>query len=97
MNSLIVAAIEQRRLLKLAYSAGTRIVEPHVYGVDGNRELLRCYQIGGESISHERYGWKLLRDDDIRAVEVLDVAFEPRPDYNPDDPAIRRVYARVSR
>ena len=96
MNRLIAAAVEQRRLLKLAYTAGNRIVEPHVYGVDGDdQELLRCYQIGGESVSQERYGWKLLRDDDISRVEVLDVHFVPRPDYNPEDPAIRRPFARV--
>jgi hypothetical protein len=96
MNTLIVAAIEQRRLLKLAYSAGNRIVEPHVYGADGDaREYLRCYQVGGESLSHERYGWKLLREDEIDRVEVLDVRFEPRPDYRPDDPVIREVYARL--
>ena len=35
MNGLIVAAVEQRRLLKLAYTVGNRIVEPHVYGLDG--------------------------------------------------------------
>lgn len=96
MNRLIAAAIADRRLLKLAYSAGNRIVEPHIYGVDGDeREFLRCYQVGGESVSAEREGWKLLRDAEIRHVEVLDVAFVPRPDYNPADPAIRRVYARV--
>jgi hypothetical protein len=96
MNALIVAAIDRRRLVKLTYSAGNRIVEPHVYGVDGQgRELLRCYQIGGESSSRERYGWKLLRGPDIAAVEVLDVGFEPRTDYNPEDPAIREVHAHV--
>jgi hypothetical protein len=96
MNLLIAAAIENRRLLKLAYSAGNRIVEPHIYGVDGDdREFLRCYQVGGESASQERQGWKLLRDDEIRHVEVLDVGFVPRADYNPADPTIRRVYARV--
>jgi hypothetical protein len=96
MNMLIVAAIEERRLLKLTYSAGNRIVEPHVYGVGSDgRELLRCYQVGGESLSRERYGWKLLHSEEMRNVEVLDVAFVPRTDYNPEDPAIRRVYARL--
>ncbi len=96
MNGLIVAAVEQRRLLKLGYSAGSRIVEPHVYGLDGNgRELLRCYQLAGESASRERAGWKLLRAGDIVAVEVLDVRFEPRAGYNPDDPAIQEILARV--
>ena len=66
MNGLIVVAVEQRRLLKLAYSQGNRIVEPHVYGLDGGgRELLRCYQLAGESTSGERAGWKLLRAADI--------------------------------
>jgi hypothetical protein len=50
MNGLSAAAIEQRRLLKLAYSAGSRVVEPHVYGLDGGgKELLRCYQLAGQS------------------------------------------------
>ena len=96
MNGLIVAAVEQRRLLKLAYSAGNRIVEPHVYGLDGHgRELLRCYQLAGESASRERAGWKLLRAGDVAGVEVLDVRFEPRAGYNPDDPTIGNVYARL--
>jgi len=96
MNGLIVAAIGQRRLLKLAYSAGSRIVEPHVYGLDGHgRGLLRCYQLAGESASGGRAGWKLLRAADIAAVEVLDVRFEPRAGYNPGDPAIPEVHACV--
>lgn len=95
-NRLIVAAIAERRLLKLAYSAGNRIVEPHVYGIgrDG-RALLRCYQVGGESLSRERYGWKLLRGKAIQNVEVLDVSFVPRADYNPEDRAIKHLYAQV--
>jgi hypothetical protein len=57
MNGLIAAAIERRRLLKLVYSVGSRIVEPHVYGLTGcGKELLRCYQVAGESASRERAG-----------------------------------------
>ena len=96
MNGLVVAAIGQRRLLKLAYTAGSRIVEPHVYGLDGGgRELLRCYQLAGESAPRERAGWKLLRAGDVAAVEVLDVRFEPRVDYKREDPAIQAAYARL--
>ena len=96
MNGLIVSAVEQRRLLKLAYTAGSRIVEPHVYGLDGGgRELLRCYQLAGESTSRERTGWKLLRAGDIASVEVLDIRFLLRAGYNPDDPTIHEVLARV--
>lgn len=96
MNGLVVAAVEQRRLLKLAYTAGNRIVEPHVYGLTGcGKELLRCYQVAGESASRERAGWKLLRADDIANVQVLDVGFEPRTGYNPVDPLVRHVHARL--
>ena len=35
MDGLIAAAVGQRRLLKLAYAAGSRIVEPHAYGLAG--------------------------------------------------------------
>ncbi len=96
MNGLITAAVEQRRLIKLAYSAGSRIVEPHVYGLDGGgRELLRCYQLAGESASRERAGWKLLQVDSVAGVEVLDVRFVLRAGYNPDDPTIREVLACI--
>ncbi|WP_043344844.1 hypothetical protein [Belnapia moabensis] len=96
MNGLIVAAIEQRRQLKLVYSVGSRIVEPHVYGLASNsKELLRCYQLAGESASRRRAGSKLLRARSVVAVEVLDVRFEPRAGYKPGDPPIREVIARV--
>jgi hypothetical protein len=96
MDDLIAAAIGQRRLLKLAYTAGNRIVEPYIYGLDGkSRELLRCYQLAGESASRERAGWKLLRAGDVAGVEVLDVRFEPRAGYTAGDPAIGNVYARL--
>ena len=95
MDRPIAAAVAQRRLLKLSYTAGTRIVEPHVYGLDGGgRELLRCYQVAGESASRERAGWKLFRADGVAAVEVLDVRFEPRADHSLEDPAIREVFAQ---
>jgi hypothetical protein len=76
MNCLIAAAIEQRRLLKLVYSVGSRIVEPQIHGLTGcGKVLLRCYQVAGESASRERAGWKLFRARDVDAVEVLDVRF----------------------
>ena len=61
LDGLIAAAIEQRRLPRLAYSTGNRIVEPHVYGLaSDSKELLRCYQLAGESASRHRAGWKAM-------------------------------------
>jgi len=51
--------------------------------------------VAGESASRERTGWKLLRAGDVAAVEVLDIRFLPRAGYNPDDPAIQEILARV--
>jgi hypothetical protein len=62
MNGLIAAAIGQRRLLKLAYTAGNRVVETHAYGVDGyGKELLRCFQVAGESASLGKRRWPVER------------------------------------
>jgi hypothetical protein len=68
-------------------------VEQHVYGRDGaGRELLRCYQLAGESTSRHRAGWQLLRAGDIPSVEVVDIRFLLRADYKPGDRAIREVF-----
>ena len=57
--------------------------------------MLRCYQLAGESASQERAGWKLLRAEDVASVEVLDIRFDPRGGYNPDDPTIQAAFARI--
>jgi hypothetical protein len=58
MNGLIAATVEQRRLPKLAFSAGDRIAASRTStGLGGrSRETLRRYQLGGESASRERSG-----------------------------------------
>ena len=59
MNSDLCAAIHHRCRIQFGYEPGTRIVEPYAYGVgDGDHELLRAYQISGDSFSRDE-GWKL--------------------------------------
>ena len=76
MNRSIQTAINERRLIRLDYDPGQRIIEPHAYGSsnDGN-ELLRDFQVEGASASGEHHHWKLLRVDRINSMTVLDETF----------------------
>lgn len=98
MNSEIVRAIRERKLIKLNYDPGERLVEPHVYGEskDGNN-LLRCFQVSGASASNEHKDWKLFRTDKISGLAVQADGFSgPRQGYNPDDPAMKgQIYAAL--
>lgn len=90
-------AIAQKHVVELHYHWGYRIVEPHVYGRhrDGH-ELLRAYQIGGQSESHEPVGWKLFRVAEISEVRLLGTRFAgARPGYNANDPGMARIFCEL--
>lgn len=90
-------AIARRRRLRVWYDPGSRVIEPHCLGYDGTGDLLlRAYQTDGASRSGETEHWKMLRVDKLHAVEEEGGVFSrPRPDFNRDDPIIRRVIASV--
>ena len=75
-------AINERRLLALDYSQPnedeftTRVVEP--YALVNGREgwYVACFDPERDDVRHFRL-------DRIRAAEVTDTAFEPRPEVNP--------------
>jgi predicted DNA-binding transcriptional regulator YafY len=95
--SAVCEAITNRRLLRIDYGAGERLIEPHAHGLskDGN-PLLRAYQVSGASDSGEPTNWKLFRMDRVNSVQATDQHFAgPRPDYNPNDPAMMRVHCRI--
>lgn len=94
----ICEAIRELRLIELRYDWGYRLVEPHAYGRNyKGDELLRCYQIGGESESGQPVGWKLFRVDDITSLHIRADRFAgPRPGYNPNDKALdARIYCEL--
>ncbi|MBI5115043.1 hypothetical protein HZA56_01060 [Candidatus Poribacteria bacterium] len=98
MNPVICEAIRERRLLRLNYHWGHRIVEPHAYGLNDNgHELLRVFQVSGASESGEHHGWKLLRVDEIHGLEILKEQFEgSRPGYKHGDKAMdQRIYCQL--
>jgi hypothetical protein len=96
MNPTICKAIEQRRVLELRYHGYSRIVEAHVYGEDRKGdEVVRCYQLAGQSESGERAGWKLLKIKDAALVHLAETVFEPRPEYTRNDKVVIKVFCQV--
>jgi hypothetical protein len=72
--ALIVAAIEQKRLIRLRYKNCERIVEPHDYGIHHGSAKLLAYQVGGSS-AHRLPNWRWLEQDLISEVRLLDQTF----------------------
>jgi len=90
--SILVAAIEGRRLVSIWYDPGVRVIEPHAlgYGSDG-QVLLRAFQVAGASESGQPVHWKLFRLDRIKDAKLNGRSFrKPRPQYRRDDPAMTR-------
>ena len=76
MNQDLVRAISGKHLIEFVYkTGGSRIAEPHDYGISKGVECLLAYQISGESSSHSPHGWKRLAVDDIHQLRVLDRTF----------------------
>ena len=97
VNEVIREAIQRRRVVKLFYGGGHRLVEPHCYGLsrDG-KELLRAYQISGYSQSGQTQGWKLFRMDRASDISITDLYFQgPRPLYNPQDRAMAHIHCSL--
>lgn len=98
MISQIVNAIQNKQLIQINYFSGERVIEPHAIGrsKDGNI-LFRAYQRSGASASGEHAYWKLFRMDRAGGVQEMCEQFAgPRPQYNPNDPAMKGgVIARL--
>jgi len=76
VNSEIVSAIREKRLIEFVYKAGRlRIVEPHDYGVRGGVEKILAYQISGESQSGTPHGWKWFDVESMQQLKVLERQF----------------------
>ena len=90
-SALITAAINQKRVLRIIYPPGERLVEPHAFGLSSDRNLLlRAYQTEGASASGEHEWWKLFRIDRAERIELTNGSFdEPRPEYKRGDRAMK--------
>lgn len=93
----IAEAIAAHRLLQLDYKGCTRVVEPHIYGIDTQgHEALSAYQVAGGSLSGEYAGWKTFDIAHVAGIKVLKSHFpEPRREYNPAHALFRTVYEQL--
>lgn len=97
MQRVIAEAIASHKLLQLDYNGSTRVVEPHIYGLDTHgHEALSAYQVTGGSLSGENIGWKTFEIGKIRHLRLLSSRFNrPRPEYNAADAKFESVYTQL--
>lgn len=96
MNSTVIQAIRDRKILELRYHGYSRIVEPHAYGRDkDDDEILRCYQTSGGSESGERVGWKLLKVREVFSLHLTKDIFSIRPEYKRNDKAMVYIFEQL--
>ncbi len=98
MNSHLVGAIREKRLIEFAYKGGRlRVVEPHDYGIRGGVARLLGFQISGQSESGASHGWKQFDVDQISHLRVLDHRFAgTRADGAQHHRAWDTLFARVT-
>ena len=96
-REIIVQALEERRVLELAYGGGAPLtVQPHaiVRKADGT-ELLEAYQVSGVVPEGTEHGWRHFELSRIDFVEPRGETFEPRRDFRPVSGEYGRVMVQV--
>lgn len=96
MDTEIVNAIRNQNLIQFNYDGGSRIVEPHCYGITtAGNEGLRAYQVDGYS-SSGKMGWKMFDLDKARSIRILDETFSgARPGYKKGDRGMSRIFEEL--
>jgi hypothetical protein len=80
LDSVLRAAIAQRRLVSFLLDGCRRIAEPHDYGVIRGEGKLFFYQTDGESRSGRPVGWRWAVLSKMSDLKLLDERFAgPRP------------------
>ena len=94
----IMRALEERRVLMLAYAGGEpRAVQPHaILRKPDGTELLEAYQLRGDSESGAEHGWKHFALEQIADVRLLEERFEPRRDFRPVSSESGQLVAQVA-
>lgn len=78
MRSTVEAAIRGKRLLRLDHGGGTRIVEPHLLGIQDGRLGIMAFQLEGYTSSGGLPMWRRLYLADAANASVLDRTFAGR-------------------
>jgi len=95
-NATICQAIQNAQGLSVYYDIYTHVVEVHAYGrTDDGHDIMRVYQIGGCSQSG-KHGWKLMRLDETRSIQLLDQCSNARqPKHRRGDKAMHQIHSEV--
>lgn len=97
MQTAIIDAIRERRVLSFVYRGSPREVEPHTYGINtAGHEALSCFQVSGSSRSGTAHEWKTLLVSEISSLAKTNRTFSgPRPEYVRDTKTFRQIFAQL--
>jgi len=96
MKMDVSKAIQNHNLVKFEYEGGSRLVEPHCYGITtAGNEGLRADQVGGYS-SSGKMGWKMFDLSKARQIQILVDTFKPtRLGYKSGDKGMSEIYQEL--
>jgi predicted DNA-binding transcriptional regulator YafY len=95
IKKIICSAIKSKQLIQFNYEDSTRIVEPYCYGVSGaGNEVLRAYQVKGQSKSGNPVGWKLFSASKMENIMISDEFFAIGHHYG-EEPVIKEIYCGI--
>lgn len=96
MDTEIIYAIRNQKLIEFFYDGGSRTIEPHCYGLTtAGNEGLRAFQVDGYS-SSGKMGWKMFDMDKASSLNVLDETFSsPRPGYKKGDRGMSKIFSQL--
>lgn len=78
MEQLIQQAIAAKKLIEFLYSGHSRLIEPHVLGVNGGITQVLGYQIGGTSSSGGIPEWRRFDLTKISGLRLTSTSFPGR-------------------
>jgi predicted DNA-binding transcriptional regulator YafY len=95
INPELCSAISSKQIIQFSYEEGTRIVEPYCYGLTKTgEEVLRVFQLKGDSKSGNPQGWKLFKVSKIKDLKVNEENFSIGHHYGAE-PAIKVFYCCI--
>ncbi len=75
IDHVFIRCIRGRHLLRFQYGGQSRLVEPHLFGLDARGEtVLIAYEVPGRR-KGDRTGWHTYRTDHMENIRALDERF----------------------
>ena len=78
VENIIIAAMKEKKVLSFTYSGHSRIVEPHIYGINEGTHQLLGYQIRGGSSSGVLPEWRRFKISAMQNLQILNEFFPGR-------------------